>query len=127
MALDHQGAREMKNNGELKPQDMNEDQRECYDLLCDLVYGEHHITGLVKACGARGIMINTPSNRWATYDFDGLTRLVVMAHDRCIRAEICPGGPGRVGIHLHKRKMREGQMHERHPTMEENIARIRGK
>ncbi len=64
--------------------------------------------------------------RLATYDFDGLTRAVVMAHDRCIRFEVGPSGPGMVRLMVHKRHSRDGNMYERHPTLEEHVAEIRG-
>lgn len=69
--------------------------------------------------------VNAPG-QLSTFDFDGLTRLVIAAHDQCIRATICQGGPRCVKIMLHDRKGREGNMTHRHPTMEEAIAGIRG-
>lgn len=108
----------------LKPAAMTPDQVECYRLLCDLVHGEHHLNGIVRACG-RGLGINLQFVTLSTFDFDYLTRLVVMAHDRCIRAEIVPSGPGMIGLHLHKRHWREGPMHSRHPTIDQAVAAIR--
>lgn len=63
----------------------------------------------------------TPS----TYDFDHLTRLVIAAHDACVRAEISPASSAHIRIALHARK-RDGSRYARHPTMEEAIARFRG-
>lgn len=100
---------------------MTDDQRECFDLFCELVGGEHHITCNVKTWG-RGIRASMYSGTLSTFDFNGLTRLVVLCHDRCIRAEIVQSGPGRIGVVLHKRHKREGSVCERHPTMEEAIA-----
>lgn len=107
----------------IKPEAMTPDQRECYQLFCDLVGGEHHISGTVFDYG-RGIKCSVYSGVLATFDSDRLTRLVVMAHDRCIRVEICTSGPGRVGIVLHKRHTREGCTSRRHPTMEQALATI---
>ena len=103
---------------------MTDDQWECANLYADLVGGFRHILGKVKSFG-RGIEINTTTQRFATYDFDGLTRLVVLAHDRCIRAEFQPSGPGMLKVVLHKRHKRQGRMHERHPTLEDHIKIIR--
>jgi len=100
---------------------MTQDQKECHDLLCDLVGGEHHINSRVYSFG-RGIRASVYSGQLATFGFDMLTRLVLMAHDRCIRAEIIASGPGRVGIALHKRHTREGSMSKRHPTIDQAIA-----
>lgn len=54
----------------------------------------------------------------ATFDFDGLTRLVLAAHEYAIRAEVGPSGPGRVKVRLWSRK-REGAKHDRHPELSE--------
>lgn len=102
---------------------MTPDQVECFGLLCDLMGGAHHVPD-VFAFG-RGIKVNIYSGYLSTFDFDYLTRLVVFAHDRCIRAEIVQGGPGRVGVALHRRHTREGDISKRHPTIEEAITRIR--
>lgn len=103
---------------------MTPDQRDCYGLFCDLVFGAHHIMGTVRAFGS-GLLWNARIDNLATFDFDGLTRLVVMAHDRCIRVELIPSGPGMIGITAFKRHKREGSMYERHPTMEEAIISAR--
>ncbi len=104
---------------------MTDDQWECAQLFRDLFYGWHHLDGVVKEFGS-GVSINTYGGRLGTFDYDGLTRLVLMAHDRMIRAYIAQGGPGRVKIILHKRHTREGSIIERHPTIEEAIAKFRG-
>jgi hypothetical protein len=62
----------------------------------------------------------------ATFDFDGLTRLVVAAHMNCIRAAVMSSGPRMVKIRLHGRRGRDGMMHERHPTIREAVETIEG-
>ena len=105
---------------------MSDDQWECYEMLGDLFLGFHHVTGRLHEWGT-GIKLNTTSvGSFATFDFDSLTRTVVMAHDRMIRVEICPSGPGMLSLVLFKRHTREGPMHQRHPTIEEAISVIRG-
>ena len=103
---------------------LSPDQLECWQLLCDLVGGEHHLPK-VQTFGS-GIKATLPRQSLATFDFGDLTDLVILAHDRCIRAEVLPGGPGRIAVALWKRDGREGPMHRRHPTIEEAIKRVRG-
>ena len=106
---------------------MTEDQKECYEFLCDLYLGEHHLGGKLHEWGM-GIRLNThQTHRFASFDFDALTRAVVMAHDRCIRFSIEPSGPGMLGLVLHKRHEREGKIWDRHPTIETAIETIRGR
>jgi len=103
---------------------MTNDQFECYIMLCDLCQGSHHIGGKVKPSGT-GIMINIRYGFHAsTFDYSGLTQAVIYAHDRCIRFEICPSGPGMLKLFFHKR-VREGDMMERHPTIEQAIEKLR--
>lgn len=67
-----------------------------------------------------------PFGGLSTFDSDVLTRLVIMAHDECVRVEIDSSGPGRVKIRLHARKRRTGgPFFERHNTLETAIARVR--
>ena len=104
---------------------MSENQQECYRFLCDLYCGEHHVHGKLHEWGT-GIRLNTHQvHHFATFDFDMLTRAVVMAHDRMIRFVIEPSGPGMLGLVMHKRHVREGQMSVRHPTIETAIKTIR--
>lgn len=105
---------------------MSDDQWECYEMIADIFLGFHHISGKLHEWG-NGIKLNTTSvNCFASFDFDRLTRAVIMAHERCIRLEICPSGPGMLGIILYKRHSRNGSIYERHPTIEEAVQRFRG-
>lgn len=104
---------------------MSDDQWECFEMLADLCRGSHHIGGKVKPSGS-GIQISLQYGFYAaTFDYDGLTRAVVMAHDRCIRFEIYPSSPRTLGLRLHKRHSREGGMSSRHPTLEEALKNLR--
>lgn len=100
---------------------MTDDQWECAQMFADVVGGFHHVAGTFKPWGD-GIKVSVFSSRWATFDFDGLTRLVVLAHDRMIRVAVVPSGPRMIGFEMWKRHTREGSMFERHPTMEQAIA-----
>ena len=74
--------------------------QEAEDFLSDFYLGKHHIPSKI-------------------HEFDDLTRLVFLAHDRCVRVEIGNSGPGMIKIIIHKRHHRDGQpSYERHPTIE---------
>lgn len=86
--------------------------------------GEHHIPGYKpKSCGY-GWMVNHDRGTLATFDFNELTRLVVMAHDNCYRLEVAPKSKTVLEICIWKRQ-REGGMSERHPELEAHIESIR--
>jgi hypothetical protein len=105
---------------------MSEEQKECYNMLCDICCGANHVFGIIRDAGPKGIYINALyCNYLATFDFDRLTRAVVMAHDRMIRFEISPSGPRMLQLSFHKRDKREGRMHEKHPTIEDAIKIVR--
>jgi len=104
---------------------MTDDQWECAQLLANVHHGFNHMFGKIHPWG-KGIKLNsTCSNNLATYDFNGLTRLVVLAHEQLIRVEITPSGPGMIGFIAHKRHSRDGRMHERHPTIEQATQDLR--
>lgn len=72
----------------------------------------------------RGVSVcafTTPS----THDGDDLTKLVIAAHDECVRVELSPATPRMLRVSLHPR-VREGGISARHPTIEDAIARFRG-
>lgn len=77
--------------------------------------------------------IEKEENRWtmdvhehlSTWDFDWLTRLVIGAHDYCVRVTIAPRSNRTLRIMLHPRNSRTDGMSQRHPTLEEAIANIR--
>jgi hypothetical protein len=92
-------------------------------MLCDVFKGEHHLPGKIRACGD-GIEINAHGGM-STYDFDFLTRLVMFAHDRCIRVEVGSSGPRLVKLLLHRRHTRDGNIVESHPTMEKALEKHR--
>lgn len=61
----------------------------------------------------------------ATTDGNELTRLVLLAHDACVRLEIEPCNMNFVYLTFTPRK-REGSTMDSHPTMEANITKLRG-
>jgi hypothetical protein len=102
---------------------------EAIAFFSDFFGGEHHIPA-GKYRGARGVKewgtgwcVTTWGGELSTFDFDGLTRLVLMAHDQCIRVEVAPAMRYlRIAIW---RRLREGRMSARHPTIEQAIEAFR--
>jgi hypothetical protein len=99
------------------------EKQEAIDFFAALFYGEHHIPGEVTQCGYGWKLVMTYGSL-STFDYNGLTRLVMLSHDRCIRADISAKGMSRMIIQVHKR-IREGEFSRRHPTIEEHINLIR--
>ena len=97
---------------------------EAVKFFAELYFGEHHIPAK-GCCGEHGVKEFGPGS-WsvnhrgdmATYDYDFLTRMVFLAHDKCYRVSVQNGGPRQVKIVVFKRDYREGSMAERHPTIE---------
>jgi len=63
----------------------------------------------------------------STYDFDGLSRLVFLAHDMCMRASVLSSGPRMVKVAVWKRDRRNGSFSEKHPRIETALAKWREK
>lgn len=61
----------------------------------------------------------------STFDFDHLTRLVILAHDECVRVSIAPRTFRHLGISMWSGRSREGGMASRHPTIEQAVADLR--
>ena len=74
------------------------------------------------------------SDRWtrfcietdlSTCDFNRLTRLVISAHDRCVRVTISPCNFRSMYIDMHSRTNRGSSTSEVHPTMESAVVEYR--
>lgn len=99
--------------------------QEATKFFSEFYGGEHHLPRSgIKAFGY-GFAV-THIGDLATFDFDMLTKLVVMAHDFCYRSSISTSGINRIKIAIWKRN-RDGGFTERHPTIEENISLVRKK
>lgn len=100
---------------------MTNDQWACAQMAAAAMGGFHHLAEL-KSNGS-GISYSVGA-RLSTFDSDSLTRLVILSHQRCIRASVSPSRDERsLVIALHKRAGRDGPMHSRHPTMDDAIKR----
>jgi hypothetical protein len=99
-------------------------KEEATGFFSEFYGGEHHIPkGGVKEFG-RGFVVTHNRGDLATYDYNDLTKLVLMAHDKCYRASIMPYNFNSVKIAIWKRQP-EGSMSERHPTLEKAIEQFR--
>lgn len=90
--------------------------KEAEKFFSELYFGKHRLPGKIKKYG-QGWEINH-YGELATFDFNNLTRLIFLAHDKCIRVSVMSSGPRMVKIALHKRDTRTGSIMERHPTIE---------
>ena len=98
------------------------DQKYCADMLAEWVDGYHHLP-TVHECG-QGIEINFHGDL-STFDYDRLTRLVLLAHRDFIRIELTNSGPGMVKIMAHRRKPKQegDSMWAYHPSLDDLIAK----
>jgi hypothetical protein len=88
------------------------------EFFSEFYQGEHHLPSKIKSYGEGWAISHFGA--MSTYDSDELTRLVLLAHEKCIRVQIEQGGPYRIRIAIWQRK-REGSVFERHPTIEQAI------
>jgi hypothetical protein len=101
------------------------------DFLGDVFRGIYHLSGSshcslskVDWTEKHNIEVILYSGGWSTWDFSELSRMVVLAHDRCLRLEIAPYSFHYIKLFISQRE-RTGDISARHPTMEDHIAIIR--
>lgn len=94
-------------------------KEEATEFLSQFYGGTHHIPGKLHDWGY-GWMIKHDRGEFSTYDFNQLTRLVLMAHEKAIRVSIAPHTFNSVKLIIHKRQ-REGRYDQKHPTIEQAI------
>lgn len=99
-------------------------KEEATAFFSELYYGEHHIPKHQVFEFGYGWMVKHDRGDLATFDYNDLTRLVLMAHDKCIRVSVSPLNKSVLQIAIWKRQ-REGPMAERHPTLEQAIEKFR--
>lgn len=88
-------------------------------VLSDTFGGMHHVYGLKKfpAPGPYWTMLHCGD--FSTFDFDLMTRFVLLCHKHCVRGSVSNGGPRTLKIWVHERHGREGGFSKRHPTIEQ--------
>lgn len=93
------------------------------DLLGDLFVGLYHLDGAKKVDWANDhhIEIRAAYKEWGSFDSNLLTKLVFLAHDRCLRVSINPRSAHALTLLFHQRQ-REGGTWERHPTIDQALA-----
>lgn len=99
-------------------------KEEAIQFFSELYGGEHKLPNEVEPCGL-GWQIKDHRSSFSTFDGNKLTRLVLMAHEKCIRVDIQPDNNGIMEIAIWKRK-KDGAIDQRHPTIEEAIKSFRG-
>lgn len=95
-------------------------KEEATAFFAEFYYGEHHIPGYQVYPFGQGWMVKHDRGDIATYDYDGLTRLVLMAHDKAYRVSVMPMNAGKLKICVWKRQ-RDGGMTESHPAINQAI------
>jgi len=111
--------------GYRKIKDPTEAQLRCLRVAGIWLDGLHHMPDTVRMCTAHGIeLVFHRGKTFSTFDFNDLTRLVFVAHDQCVRAEIGARGM-HTAVMLHARDTRKGPMHARHPMIEQALAEWR--
>jgi hypothetical protein len=98
---------------------------EATKFFSDFYGGEHHIPGYKVAPFGFGFSVLHNRGSLSSFDFSELTRLVIMAHDRCVRVEVGAEKKHELRIAIWKRQ-REGSIDARHPTIEKAICDFRG-
>lgn len=101
---------------------------EVADLLGQLYQGIYHINYAVLRTDWNNpywIEVVVRDSPFATFDYGLLTLFVLLCHDKCIRGQISVANFGKFRLMFHKRSSREGDLGERHPTMEKHISILR--
>ena len=96
-------------------------------VIDDVFGGEHHV-GKIKWSGdtRKRCEFTTFASNISTFDFNELTRLVVAAHDHCVRVAVENGGPRRLKVTISERKLDASDaLTGGHPALEEHVAAIR--
>jgi len=106
-------------------------RRRVIGLLAFIYDGIHHVKGqnIRWTEGPFPHATLSVADNLATYDWDGLTRLVIGAHDLALRVGIRASGPRHVKIVIHpRRRPAEGDgVWQRHPVLEDHVRLLRAK
>lgn len=89
-----------------------------------LYHGKHHFPSEMRDDGD-GVFSVSHYGEISTFDYDALTRLVLLAHEHCVRAWISASGPKRVRIWIQQRAPSSTDISHGHPTIEQAIEKFR--
>ncbi|MBA3826199.1 MAG: hypothetical protein H0X24_20150 [Ktedonobacterales bacterium] len=95
------------------------------DLIYYLLDGMHHARYAsickVEWTNPQHMEMSVDLNHMATVDFDGLTRLVFLAHTLCVRVELHSSGPGLIKLFFSERQRGDDRW-TCHPTLNDAVA-----
>lgn len=101
---------------------------EVANILGEYAYGIYHLDLKgVEWGNDRYIRVKVIASDLSTFDYNGLTRLVILCHDRGVRMEVQPCNMRYVRLVFTRRNCRDGNICERHPTIDEAIESHRKK
>jgi hypothetical protein len=106
---------------------------EVADILGQVYQGIYHLYSEVlhKRCEwshnhwIEVVMHDSANSGLSTFDFNNLTALVILCHDRCVRLTIQAASHNYLRLLFHKRESRSGSTFSSHPTLEEAVHDIR--
>jgi hypothetical protein len=99
-------------------------EADALDFFATLYRGKHHIPSKVRKDGGAVFSVSHFGGM-ATYDYDELTRLVFLAHERGIRAWIHAGQPRHLRIFIQRRRPGAHSLSEHHATLDEAVEKFR--
>ena len=112
-----------KGKRRIEPITMNPFQRRAVNMLSRLfgtgIYNVPCKWENVDWDWGNGVRFTVRCSSLSTFDFNHLTRLVVLAHDECIRISIEPRSFAYLAIVMHPRTRDADAMYARHPTLEQ--------
>jgi hypothetical protein len=99
---------------------------EALDFFGVVFRGKHHIDAALNSeGGVHWINRYTGDMGLCTFDGNELTRLVLLAHERCIRVSVGPSGPRMIKITITGRDPSSETIMCGHPTIEQAIGSFR--
>ena len=108
---------------------LTEFQRSAVELVCEAMRcGPYDFESTFERADweyGKGVRFTVRRPQFATYDTDGLTALVLGAHDRAIRVEIAPCNFTHLAITMHPRSREHASQWGRHPSIEDVLDRRR--
>lgn len=110
----------------LPTEPQSEIERRAYVVLSRVYLGIHHVDGWCRRISDPYWVRVTVPGELGTYDFAEMTRLVIAAHDECVRVAAFPAGPRNLQLVFSLRgrpgRFLDTSLMDTHPTMEQAIA-----